>query len=116
MSGHWSEAPSCRECYDDKRNHVRVCAVTEVGYCPNDKRFTDAELAMVWRSIAEGERGQYMNYCRCCGQRYDTRIGEDWQEWLNPYVYCDRCRRRDSTTEPCPWCGTQKAGPAPTEP
>ena len=26
------------------------------GYCRHDKRFSDAELAMVWRGIAEDER------------------------------------------------------------
>ena len=86
MSGHWSEAPSCHECYDDKRNHVRVCAFTEVGYCPNDKRFTEAELVTVWRSIAQDERA----------------AAAEWQRvafWGGPTLD-----------------GFKKAGPAPTEP
>lgn len=46
--------------------------------------------------------------CGCCGVLYDPRRVWWSQEWLNPWVYCPDCGKRESTSEPCPKCGGEK--------
>ena len=47
---------ACQYCYDHELPHVCQRFFDVRGYCRHDKRFTDDELAMVWRGIAEDER------------------------------------------------------------
>jgi hypothetical protein len=47
---------ACQYCYDHELPHVCQMFFGVRGYCRHDKRFTDGELAMVWRGIAEDER------------------------------------------------------------
>jgi hypothetical protein len=43
--------------------------------------------------------------CACCGVLYDPRRIWWSQEWLNEWVYCPDCGKRESTSAPCPKCG-----------
>jgi hypothetical protein len=49
---------NCQYCYEHDMPHSCREFFGVRGYCRHDKRFSDAELAMVWRGIAEDERAK----------------------------------------------------------